>query len=127
MEQLEVFRRTYRSVFRKEVAILVEARAPKGRTYIRVIAGREDSDTNSPIGVARQFFYEDIPLIIEGLIHVYKECADTYIGFEKDRIRRSVERDRDSVQDVVAHNRADWTEKLKEIQEDVLSTIKNNT
>jgi hypothetical protein len=120
-ERLQTLRKVYTNPFNRRVGLLVEARSPHDRNFIRIVAGRQEA--RSPVGVSRQFFYEDIPHIINALIEIYDSCKEYYISSEEERMRKDVERELRAVQQTVSHDREDWTGRLAEIQSHITTSL----
>lgn len=105
----------------RDVTIKAEVRIPGGRNFLRAAVGRIVED--SPIGLSRQIFFEDLPFAIEALIDVYEQSQGKYVELETSRIRKSIERGLDSVESVISHNREDWSGKLLAVKKEMLNTL----
>lgn len=120
-KRLRSVKSVYDNPFNRRVVLLTEARVPEGKDFIRVVAGRVE--VGSPVGVARQFFYEDIPHVVNDLIALYEDCADHYVAFEEARIKRSVDNDLAAVKNTVSHNREDWVGRLNTIKDRIAASF----
>jgi hypothetical protein len=122
--RLRSVKNIYTNSFSRKVVLLTEARVPEGKEFIRIVAGRVE--VGSPVGVARQFFYEDIPHLIDALIDLYEDCAEQYIIFEGVRIKKSVEHDLAAVKHTVSHNREDWVGRLNTIKDRIIASFEKS-
>lgn len=105
----------------RDVTVRAELRIPDGRNFLRLAVGRVDD--RSPIGLSRQVFFEDLPYCVEAIIDVYEKGKEKYIELETGRIRRSLERGLDGIEDVVSHNREDWSGRLLTVKKEMLDSL----
>jgi hypothetical protein len=114
-------RKTFRNPIGRDVTIKAEIRSPEGRPYLRYAMGRIDA--KSPIGLARQGFFEDLPHAIELLISLYEKGCDAYVESESMRIRHNLEKDLDRVEDVVDRDTKAWKGRLQFLRQQLLSRL----
>jgi hypothetical protein len=111
----------FRNNIGRDVTVRAEVRLPEASNYMRVSVGRVDA--RSPIGLSRNFFYEDIPYVIEALLQAYAQGKEYYIALEGRRIQEYVDGELCHVERIVSEDTAPWKDRLREIRKNIMEQI----